>query len=155
MPNGSRRNHIVLQREELSAHLHNLPKSRHGHVFALDPMPPRFHTIVDPNKHPPQPWHDLPPAPGLPPYRLNIEAILDAYTLRSIEQSGKLVFHALGDMGGVNTLRKSRSAAAASRLNFLEDFDVLKMAQAFKGRFGAISCIAPLVEKQGLRVGAK
>lgn len=62
-----------------------------------------FHTIVDPDKHPPQPWRDLPPAPGLPPYRISLDTILDPATIKSIEDSGKLVFHSVGDTGGVNT----------------------------------------------------
>ena len=93
----------MLTRNELAAHSQGLPKSRHGNPFAPDRVPPGFHTIVDPNKHPPQPWRDLPPPPGLPPFRLSLDTILDPATLKSIESSGKLVFHSVGDTGGVNT----------------------------------------------------
>jgi hypothetical protein len=99
----SRRQHTMLTRNELAAHSQGLPKSRHGNPFAPDRVPPGFHTIVDPNKHPPQPWRDLPPPPGLPPFRLSLDTILDPATLKSIESSGKLVFHSVGDTGGVNT----------------------------------------------------
>src|SRR5947207_6820984 len=99
----SRRKHTVLSQADLRAHHRSLPKSRHGHPFAPDKVPPAFHTIIDPDKHPPQPWRDLPPATGLPPYRLSLDTIVDAETLKTIEQGGQLVFHAVGDTGGVNT----------------------------------------------------
>ncbi len=99
----SPRGHAILTQDDLRAHRQNLPKSKHGHSFAPDKVPPRFHTLIDPDKSPPQPWRDLPPASGLPPYRMNLDTILDAATLKSIEQSGTLVFHSVGDTGGVNT----------------------------------------------------
>lgn len=99
----SRSGHTVVTTEQLAQQHKNATKSRHGHPFAPDRVPPAFHTIIDPDKSPPQPWRDLPPAPGLPPYRMNLDAILDAATLKSITDSGKLVFHSVGDTGGVNT----------------------------------------------------
>jgi acid phosphatase type 7 len=99
---GSRKRTVITE-SELAAHHRNEPKTRHGHPFAPDRVPPGFHTIVDPDKNPPQPWRDLPPAPGLPPYRMNLDTILDAASLKSIKDSGKLVFHSVGDTGGVNT----------------------------------------------------
>jgi len=99
----SSRKSTVLTPADIQAHHQNLPKSRHGHSFAPNKVPPGFHTIIDPDKNPPQPWRDLPPAPGLPPYRMNLDTILDEQTMATIEQSGKLVFHSVGDTGGVNT----------------------------------------------------
>jgi hypothetical protein len=95
--------HTVLTQDDLNKHHQNLPKSRHGHAFAPSKVPPGFHTLIDPDKHPPQPWRNLPVPPGLPPYRMNLDAIIDPATLKAIEQSGKLVFHSVGDTGGVNT----------------------------------------------------
>jgi hypothetical protein len=95
--------HTVLTQNDLQAHSAALPKSRHGHVFAPNKVPPGFHTIIDPDKSPPQPWRDLPPATGLPPYRMNLDTIIDPATLKAIEKNGKLVFHSVGDTGGVNT----------------------------------------------------
>ena len=95
--------HTIFTPGELAAHHRDMPKTRHGHPFAPDRVPPGFHTIVDPDKHPPQPWRDLPPAPGLPPYRMSLDTMLDPATIKSIENSGKLVFHSVGDTGGVNT----------------------------------------------------
>jgi hypothetical protein len=94
---------LSLGEAQLRAASHDLPKTRHRHPFAPDLVPPAFHTIIDPDKHPPQPWRDLPPAPGLPPFRLNLDAILDPDTLNRIKKSEKLVFHSVGDTGGVNT----------------------------------------------------
>lgn len=99
----STRKHTVVTQADLVEHQKGLPKSRHGHPFAPDQVPPGFHTVVDADKHPLQPWRDLPPAPGLPPYRMSLDAIIDPATLKSIEHSGKLVFHSVGDTGGVNT----------------------------------------------------
>lgn len=97
------RNHTVLNPQDLAAHHRSMPKTRHGHSFAPDPVPPAFHTVIDPDKHPLQPWRDLPPPTGFPPFRLNLDAILDDATLQSIKDNEKLVFHSVGDTGGVNT----------------------------------------------------
>jgi hypothetical protein len=99
----ARSNHTVLTQADLQAHHQGMPKSRHDHDFAPNKVPSAFHTLIDPNKHPPQPWRDLPPAPGLPPYRMNLDTIIDDATLKTIAQSGQLVFHAVGDTGGVQT----------------------------------------------------
>ena len=69
-----RQQHTLLTRNELVAHSQGLPKSRHGRPFAPDRVPPAFHTVIDPDKHPPQPWRDLPSPTGLPPFRLSLES---------------------------------------------------------------------------------
>jgi hypothetical protein len=79
------------------------PKPASGRSFGGDRLPPSFQTIIDPQKHPSQPFRDLPPATGLPPFRLSLESVLSSDAMQSIENSGKLVFHAVGDTGGVNT----------------------------------------------------
>jgi|SRR5579863_9316603 len=99
----ARTGHTVISSGDLAAHQKSMPKSRHGHSFAPNKVPPGFHTVVDADKNPPQPWRDLPPATGLPPYRMSLDAILDAGTIQNIVSSGKLVFHSVGDTGGVNT----------------------------------------------------
>jgi acid phosphatase type 7 len=93
----------VLTQTDLETHHQSLPKSPHGHAFAPNKVPPGFHTIIDPDKNPPQPWRDLPTPPGLPPYRMNLDAIIHQDMMTTIEQSGKLVFHSVGDTGGVTT----------------------------------------------------
>jgi acid phosphatase type 7 len=99
----SSRTPTVVTPAQIQAHRQGLPKSPHKHAFAPDKVPPSFHTTIDANTHPLQPWRDLPPAPGLPPYRMRLDAIIDDQTMATIEQSGKLVFHTVGDTGGVNT----------------------------------------------------
>ncbi|THD48876.1 MAG: metallophosphoesterase [Bradyrhizobium sp.] len=97
------RRQTVLTQANLQAHHQSLPKSQHGHSFAPNKVPDKFHTLVDPDKNPPQPWRDLPVPPGLPPYRMNLDTIIDDATMATIRKSGKLVFHSVGDTGGVNT----------------------------------------------------
>jgi predicted phosphodiesterase len=94
-------NHTILTKEALSAHHKAMPKSRHGHSFAPDKNPPGFHTILDADQN--QPWRDLPPAPGLPPFRMNLQSILDPNTYQQINKEQLLVFHSVGDTGGVTT----------------------------------------------------
>ncbi len=74
-----------------------------GRVFAADRLPLNFTTVIDPDKHPPQPWRDLPPPTGESPFHLSLENILSPETMTSINDSGTLVFHSVGDTGGVNT----------------------------------------------------
>jgi len=97
------RKRTTLTPVQLQAAHRNRPSTPRGHPFAPDPVPPGFHTVVDPTKNPQQPWRDLPPPTGAPPFRLSLESILDAQTIQGIQKSGKLVFHSVGDTGGVNT----------------------------------------------------
>jgi hypothetical protein len=101
-PNASRAQ-TTFERAHLQAQHAKLPKTRHGHPFAPDPVPPGFHTIIDPDKHPLQPWRDLPPPTGFPPFRMALDSILDPATMQGIRDAQKLVFHSVGDTGGVNT----------------------------------------------------
>jgi predicted phosphodiesterase len=95
------RGHTVLTKQALAAHHKSMPKSRHGHSFAPDKNPPGFHTVVDADQN--QPWRDLPPPSGLPPFRINLQSMLDPNTLRQIADADQLVFHSVGDTGGVTT----------------------------------------------------
>jgi len=91
----------ILTKEALAAHHKSMPKSRHGHSFAPDKNPPGFHTVVDADQN--QPWRDLPPPSGLPPFRINLQSILDPNTYQQIVTDKLLVFHSVGDTGGVTT----------------------------------------------------
>jgi acid phosphatase type 7 len=95
------RGHTVLTKQALAAHHKSMPKSRHGHSFAPDKNPPGFHTVVDADQN--QPWRDLPPPTGLPPFRINLQSMLDPNTLQQIADADQLVFHSVGDTGGVTT----------------------------------------------------
>ena len=99
-PNNTK-GHTVLTKEALAAHHKTMPKSRHGHSFAPDKNPPGFHTIQDADRN--QPWRDLPPPIGLPPFRMNLQALLDSSTYQHISKDRQLVFHSVGDTGGVTT----------------------------------------------------
>jgi len=79
------------------------PKPAPGRSFGASRMPQDFQTVIDPDKNPPQPWRDLPPATGQPPFHMSLDSILSPDAMLSITQSGTLVFHSVGDTGGVNT----------------------------------------------------
>ena len=82
---------------------HHPGRTGKGRTFSPDPIPPGFHTIVDSAKNPPQPFRDLPAPTGLPPFHLSLDAVLSAEAMATINNSGTMVFHAVGDTGGVNT----------------------------------------------------
>lgn len=48
-----------------------------------------------------QPEQPLPPPTGPSPYHLSLDQVLDTATMQSIQSSGKLVFHIVGDTGGI------------------------------------------------------
>ncbi|HUB01768.1 MAG TPA: metallophosphoesterase [Terriglobales bacterium] len=79
------------------------PVASGSRAFGAHRLPVDFQTIVDPDKNPPQPWRDLPTPTGAAPFRMTLESILTADSMNVINTSKKLVFHAVGDTGGVNT----------------------------------------------------
>jgi hypothetical protein len=79
------------------------PKPSAGRAFGASRLPQNFQTVVDPSTHPLQPWRDLPAPTGLPPFRVSLESILSPEAMATINNSGTLVFHSVGDTGGVNT----------------------------------------------------
>lgn len=89
-----------------------------GRTFSPDPVPAGFHTIVDPNKNPTQPWRDLPAATGLPPYRLSLDTVLSDQAMATIDSSGTMVLHCVGDTGGVNTPTQIENVAAYMEKDF-------------------------------------
>jgi acid phosphatase type 7 len=52
---------------------------------------------------PPQVLQPLPPPTGPPPFRLDLGAVIGVEAAAAIESRGALVFHALGDTGGVKS----------------------------------------------------
>jgi len=52
--------------------------------------------------HEKQVWHDLPAATGIPPYRLDLDAVLGKNAVAAIAKAGRLVFHTVGDTGGID-----------------------------------------------------
>jgi acid phosphatase type 7 len=73
--------------------------------------------------HEMQAWHDLPAPTGEAPYRLDLEAVLGKDAVAAIANSGRLVFHTVGDTGGIDNAwprrrqcrGRTRSPAGRSR----------------------------------------
>lgn len=97
------------------------PEPAQNRQFAPDTLPLGFHTIVDPSKHPLQPWRDLPPPTGLSPYHLDLAEVLDAPAIDRITKSGTMVFHAVGDTGGVNTPTYQENVVTYMQRDFLSN----------------------------------
>lgn len=58
-----------------------------------------------------QSFRRLPPPIGEAPYHLNLDSVLPASTMRDIGERGKLIFHAVGDTGGIGDPTRQRSVA--------------------------------------------
>ena len=52
--------------------------------------------------HEEQVWHRLPTPTGKSPYRLDLEAVIGKDAVTAIAKSGRLVFHTVGDTGGID-----------------------------------------------------
>ncbi len=94
------------------------PTPRGTRSFGAERLPQAFQVVIDPTKDPQQPWRDLPPPTGLPPFRLSLESILAPASIAAINSSGKLVFHAVGDTGGVNTPTQIENVATYMESDF-------------------------------------
>ncbi len=55
------------------------------------------------SKTPPQPAEELPPPTGAPPFRLDLATVIGTDKVAAIEKAGTLVFHTVGDTGGVKS----------------------------------------------------
>jgi acid phosphatase type 7 len=106
----------------LAAVKHHPGRTGKGRTFSADPLPPAFHTIVDPAKNPPQPFRPLPLPTGLPPFHLSLDSVLSAEAMATINDSGVMVFHAVGDTGGVNTPTQIENVASYMEKDF-DGFD--------------------------------
>jgi hypothetical protein len=92
---------------------------RAPHAFTTDP--PGFQTEKDPRKQPSNKWFDLPPPTGLPPFHLDVESIIPADVFAKINAKKRMVFHAVGDTGGVNTTTYQQQVATYMELDFVDD----------------------------------
>ncbi len=88
-----------------------------GRTFSANPVPSGFHTIIDPSLTP-QPWHDLPAPTGPAPFHLSLDAVLTAEAMATINNSGTMVFHSVGDTGGVNTPTQIENVAGYMEKDF-------------------------------------
>jgi hypothetical protein len=91
-------------------------------MFSIDRLPPGFSTIKSPSYS--QPFRDLPCPTGLPPYHLRLSSILSAEAVQRIRDSGRLVFHTVGDTGGVNTPGPVETVALYMEQDFATSGDV-------------------------------
>ena len=69
-----------------------------GKVIPAGEQPIIHHTFDASTKQPSQP---LPTPTGASPYHLSLDQVLPAATMQAIQAAGRLVFHIVGDVGGV------------------------------------------------------
>jgi len=103
------------------------PLGKHGRRFhapraptAFTTDPAGFATEKDPRGKADNKWFDLPPAPGTPPYRVDLESILPQEAMQLITKNNRLVFHSVGDTGGVNTTTYQQHVASYMELDFAD-----------------------------------
>src|SRR6266571_3881105 len=94
------------------------PSASPGRTFGAARLPAAFQTVIDPKKHPPQPWRDLPPPTGKVPFHLSLDTVLSKEAIQTITKSGRMVFHAVGDTGGVNTPTQVENVARFMEQDF-------------------------------------
>jgi len=102
-PGGKARSVTTLDATALKASVKHHPGAGNGRNFGASRLPQSFQTVIDPNTHPLQPFRPLPPPTGKAPFHLSLDTVLSAQAVQTIQSSGRLVFHAVGDTGGVNT----------------------------------------------------
>jgi acid phosphatase type 7 len=90
--------------------------SRAPHNFTTDP--PGFSTEKDPRGKGSNTWFDLPPPTGAPPYHMDLASLLNDAAIKKIHDKKRLVFHAVGDTGGVNTTTYQQNVATYMELDF-------------------------------------
>jgi acid phosphatase type 7 len=117
-------------------------KGRHGRSFnasraprAFTDDPPGFTTEKDPRGKPDNTWFDLPPATGTPPYRVDLQSVLSDAAMAKL--SKRMVFHAVGDTGGVNTTTYQQNVASYMELDF-NDSDTQGANPAFFYHLGDV-----------------
>jgi len=86
--------------------------------FGADILPLHFHAPLNASKIPPQPWQDLPSPTGSAPYHLTLDSVIGADAMQRIITSGNLVFHTVGDTGGVNETTDQENVASYLEKDF-------------------------------------
>src|SRR5438874_330791 len=83
---------------------------------------------------PPQVFQPLPAPTGAAPFRLDLAAVLGQPAVGAIEQAGVLIFHTVGDTGGVTSPQPQQIVA-----DWMEhDCETLKPAPAFFYHLGDV-----------------
>jgi hypothetical protein len=93
----------ILDAANLLTSVKHHPGPGKGRTFGAQRLPQGFQTVIDPNKNPSEPFRPLPPPTGKSPFRLSLDSVLSAQAIQTITNSEQMVFHAVGDTGGVNT----------------------------------------------------
>lgn len=89
---------------------------RAAHSFTSDP--PGFQTEKDPRGKGSNTWFDLPAPTGTPPFHLDLASVLSDQAMKKIVANNRLVFHSMGDTGGVNTTTYQQHVASYMELDF-------------------------------------
>ena len=101
---------------------------RHGRRFhaprapaGFTTDPPGFQTEKDPRGKGSNRWFDLPAPTGTPPYHLDLASVLSKEAVQKIVDRKRLVFHSVGDTGGVNTTTYQQHVTTYMELDFSDD----------------------------------
>ena len=79
--------------------------------------PPGFQTEKDPRGKSSDVWFDLPQPSGTSPFRMDLSTVLTAAQIAQIEKDQRMVFHSVGDTGGVNTTTYQQQVATFMELD--------------------------------------
>ncbi|MGZ3611348.1 MAG: metallophosphoesterase family protein [Ktedonobacteraceae bacterium] len=88
-----------------------------GKVVPTTGQPILHHQFTGTSKQPPQP---LPTPTGASPYHLSLDQVLPAATMQNIQTAGRLVFHIVGDVGGVKAPQSQEIVA----MHMIQDLSV-------------------------------
>lgn len=83
--------------------------------------PPGFTTEKDPRKQGSGVFFNLPAPTGNPPFHLDLSAILSSDAIQKINTNKRMVFHTVGDTGGVNTTTYQQNVETYMELDFSKD----------------------------------
>jgi hypothetical protein len=101
---------------------------RHGRRFHAPRVPqgfttdpPGFQTEKDPRGKASNNWFDLPPPTGSSPFHLDLGTVVSPDVIANINANKRMVFHTVGDTGGVNTTTYQQQVATYMELDFADD----------------------------------
>jgi len=119
MPAKPNKNPIVLKSApppvRTGRHGRSFHAPRIPHGFTTDP--PGFQTEKDPRGKGTNAWFDLPQPTGSSPFRMDLSTVLTAAEIAKINSDERMVFHTVGDTGGVNTTTYQQQVATYMELD--------------------------------------
>jgi hypothetical protein len=119
MPAKPKKNPIVLKsappaiRAGRHGRRFHAPRTPSG--FTTDPA--GFQTEKDPRGKGTNAWFDLPQPTGSSPFRMDLSTVLTPAEIAKINADERMVFHAVGDTGGVNTTTYQQQVATYMELD--------------------------------------